>query len=115
VAKNYKLTAIIRDKRGLILSIGTNSYIKTHTAMYRLEKELGVSNPKKNFLHAEIDAIVRCRHLDKAYYIEIYRVGKSGKYLCSKPCKICMSGISKTPIRIIKYVNKDGYWTECSI
>lgn len=110
--QQQRLTAIIKDKKGNILSIGKNSYIKTHPIMYRLAIEKGIFDSKTIFLHAEIDAINRCKHLDKAYKIEIYRLGKNGKYLNSKPCHICLSGIRKTNIKIIGYFNEFNVYVE---
>jgi deoxycytidylate deaminase len=95
------LTAIIRDKRGYVLSIGTNSYTKTHPlqAHYANKSQL----PEKVYLHAEIDAIAKCRDLSKAYSIEVIRVNNEGKYLLSAPCPICRSAISSTGIKKVIY------------
>lgn len=114
MSKNYKhqLTAIIKDKKGKILSIGKNSYIKTHPVMYKLALEKGIFEPKANFVHAEIDAINRCKNLNKAYKIEVYRLSRNGKYMNSKPCHICRSGILKTNIKVIGYFENNIYVEE---
>lgn len=104
----YTLTAIIRDKKGRILSIGKNSYIKTHPIMLRLAEKVGYTKGEKVNLHAEIDAINKCQNLGKAYSIEVFNYSERSKtYKQSRPCSICMLGISKTPIKIIKYMNKN--------
>lgn len=103
----FDLTAIIKDKRGHILSIGKNSYIKTHPNMYKLVSKLKSESPKRVFLHAEIDAINKCLNLDRAYSIEIYAYDRFNKcYKPSKPCAICYSGIAMTPIKYIQYINQ---------
>jgi deoxycytidylate deaminase len=100
----YHLTAIIRDKKGNILSIGRNKFGKTHPMMYAAQKRIGVKEVNKAFIHAEIDAIVRLPDLKKAYSIEVYRPLKSGGYGISKPCEICSRAIKEfTPIKEIKY------------
>ena len=105
--KRYTLTAIIRDRKGRVLSIGKNSYMKTHPIMFRLGKTVGY-NGEKIHIHAEMDAIIKCRHLDKAYSLEVYNYSsRSNTYRASKPCSICMSGIKETPIQIVQFSNTD--------
>ncbi len=94
---NHVLTAVIRDKKGNVLSIGKNSYTKTHPYQAKCAKEVGL--PEKIYLHAEIDAILRCSDLSKAHSIHIFRLGKSGRYMLAKPCPACANAISKTPIK----------------
>jgi deoxycytidylate deaminase len=94
---NHSLTAIIKDKRGNILAIGKNSYTKTHPYQAKCAKEVGL--PEKIYLHAEIDAILRCSDLSKAHSIHIFRQGKSGKWLLAKPCPACQTAINRTPIK----------------
>lgn len=99
--KKYNVTAIIYDKKGNILSIGYNSYVKTHPLQARYAKEVG--EPKKIFLHAEVDAIVKCKSLNKAYKISIFRHNGDGSYGLAKPCKVCMNAIKKTKIAQIEH------------
>lgn len=96
-----ELTAIITDKRGRILSIGKNNYTKSHPLQAQYAEKVG--EPYKIYLHAEIDAIIKCKDLDKAHKIEIFRVNKQGKYLKAAPCPICSEAISKTPIKEITH------------
>lgn len=96
------ITAIIYDRKGRVLSIGKNSYIKTHPMMAKMAQEVG-ENKNKIFLHAEVDAIVKCRQLDKAHKIAIFRHNKFGRPLLAAPCSICQSAISKTSIKRIEY------------
>jgi deoxycytidylate deaminase len=98
--KQY-LTAVIYDKRGRVLSIGKNNYTKSHP--YQAECAAAVGLPEKIFLHAEIDAIIRCKDLTKAHSIHIFRTGKSGSYLLAKPCPACANAISKTPIKQVMH------------
>jgi len=97
MSDKYSLTAIIKDKRGYVLSIGSNSYTKTHPLQAYHAHKTGL--PEKVYLHAEIDAITKCKDISKAYSIEVVRVSNQGKHLNAKPCPICMSAISQTNIK----------------
>lgn len=105
--KYHDLTAIIKDKKGNVLSIGKNSYFKSHPLMYKLNKEIGIKNPVKVYLHAEVDAIIKCKEIDKAYSIEVYRISEN-IYRKSKPCKLCLTAIRKTNIKKLLYIDENG-------
>lgn len=109
------LTAFIKNKRGNILAIGKNSYEKTHPYMYNFAKKIEGKNTKKIFLHAEIDAIIKCRNLEDAYKIEVFRINKEGNYVISKPCPICFSAILETNIQVIGYVNENNEYVERNV
>lgn len=95
------LTAVITDKRGRILSIGQNSYIKTHPLQAHYARKTG--NEHKVFLHAEIAAIVKCKDLSKAHKISIFRYNSKGKPMNAKPCSICQMGIEAAGIFNIEH------------
>jgi deoxycytidylate deaminase len=97
----HKLTAVIYDKRGYVLSIGKNSMIKTHPKQKELSIKAG--QPYKEFLHAETAAILKVKDLSKAYRIRVTRVGRSGDLLLAKPCEICMSYIRASGIKVIEH------------
>lgn len=97
------ITAIIYDRKGRVLSVGKNSYVKTHTLQAKHANKVGL--PDKQFLHAEVHAISKCRDLDKAYKISVYRYGKKGQPLLAKPCLICQSAIESVGIEFVE-------WTE---
>lgn len=97
----HNVKAIILDKRGRPLSIGENSYIKTHPLQQRMAEKVGL--PEKVFQHAEINAIVKCKDLTKAHKIVIMRYTKDGKPANAKPCAICRAALALTPIKIIEH------------
>lgn len=99
--KRQELTAIIYDKKGMPLSIGRNNYFKTHTYQAKIAKEVGL--PEKEYVHAEIDAILRLRNPEKAYKILVTRFGASGQELTAKPCPVCQRAIELANIKIIEY------------
>lgn len=99
--KQFNVTAIIYDKRGKVLSIGKNSYIKTHPVQHKHACKVGL--PDKQFLHAEIHAITRCKRIEKAYKIAVMRFDDDGNAKIAKPCPICMSAIEATNIKVIEH------------
>jgi len=99
--KRFEVTAIIRDKRGMILSIGKNSYVKTHPLQAEYARRAG--EPYKVYLHAEIDAIIKCPDLKKAHKLEVFRFTEEGSPASACPCKICASAIQVAGIKHVEY------------
>ena len=100
-SKRQQVTAIIYDKRGRVLSIGQNSYIKSHPVQAKHAKRVGREH--NIYLHAEIAAITRCPDISRAHRIFVTRYDASGSPTLAKPCEICCSAISATPIKIIDH------------
>ena len=101
MCRQQNITAIIYDRRGRVLSVGKNSYVKTHTLQAKHAKKVGM--PYKQYLHAEIHAITKCKDLEKAHRIVVTRFGNNGKTLLAKPCPICQSAIDSVGIQIIEW------------
>ena len=103
--KKFFILAKITDKRGHVLSIGWNSYVKTHPMQARMAKRS--RSPLKEFLHAEMMAIIRLlpQHRSKAYSITVYRFDANGRPALAKPCPICMSAIRAAGIKRVYYTD----------
>lgn len=99
--QKQNLTAIIYDKRGRVLSVGKNDYLRTHTLQARHANKVGL--PEKIYIHAETDAITKCKDLSKAHTIKVFRTNKKGHYMMAKPCKVCMSVIEEAGIPNIQW------------
>jgi len=99
--KQYTLQATIRDKRGRVLTRGTNSYVKTHPLQVSLSQQHG--NGEAIYLHAEIQAIVRLKPHHKPYSIHIERYSKGGEPLLAKPCPLCERAIQLANIRQVSH------------
>jgi deoxycytidylate deaminase len=97
----YRLCAIITDKKDNILSIGYNSYIKTHPRQAYYAEKTG--NSHRIFLHAELDALVKIPYGLVPSSIFIARVSKNKKPLLAKPCEICLMAIQDAGIKNIYY------------
>lgn len=92
------MCAIITDRRNNILSIGLNSYNKTHPKQAFFAKRVG--EEERIFLHAEIDALIKA-DMEKARKIWIARVGRDGIVRASSPCPICSAALCKHSLSII--------------
>lgn len=99
----HKVGAVILDRKNNVLSIGYNSYIKTHPKQYIYNKHI---NPTRIFLHAEIDALVRCR--GEPYTMIVARIGKDSKVRLAKPCKGCFNAIKDTKVKKVFFTNNNG-------
>ena len=97
----YNVSAIIVDKRNRILSIGKNSYVKTHPLQAKHAKRVGKENAI--FLHAEIQAIIKCRNIEDAHKIIVARYDSKGQPRLAKPCDICMDALRSFGITKIEH------------
>lgn len=95
------VTAMLYDKRGRLLSVGHNSYIKTHTVQARAAKAVG--KPDSIYLHAEVAAIVKCANIEYAHKIVVLRFTKDGEPALARPCAICQRVIASTNIKVIEH------------
>jgi tRNA(Arg) A34 adenosine deaminase TadA len=100
-SKRQQVTAVIYDKRGRVLSIGQNSYVKSHPVQAKHAKRVGREH--NIYLHAEIAAITRCPDISRAHKIFVTRYDASGNPTLAKPCEICQSAIRATTIKIIEH------------
>jgi tRNA(Arg) A34 adenosine deaminase TadA len=101
MSKRHQVTAMIYDRKGRVISIGQNSYIKTHPLQAKHAHMAGL--PEKQFLHAEVAAIVKCRDLSKAHRIFVTRYDSHGAPILAKPCPVCMSAIAASGIKHIQH------------
>ena len=99
--KRFSVSAVIFDKRGRVLSIGKNSYIKTHPLQAEYARRAG--EPHKVYLHAEVDAIVKCSNLDRAEKIVVFRHTEDGSPASARPCKICQHAIKLAGIKNVEH------------
>lgn len=88
--KKHKLTALAYDKRGRLLAVGRNSYIKTHPLMAHYGRKSGRVN--KIYLHAELDALVKAR--GRVHKLVVMRYNQQGQPVLAKPCPACQLAIA---------------------
>ena len=99
--KQQHIIATIYDKRGRVLSVGSNSYTKTHPLQAKYAAMAGL--PHKQYLHAEISAILRLENPSKAYRILVERYDSNGNPANAKPCPICQRVIVSAGIKQVEW------------
>jgi deoxycytidylate deaminase len=97
-----KLRATIYDKKGRVLSVGENSYSKSHPKQAEFAKIAG--REEAIYLHAEIAAIIKLKEkADSAHKIFIERYNKDGEPVLAKPCEICQLALEMAGIEVIEH------------
>jgi hypothetical protein len=71
------ITAFAYDKKGRLLSVGRNSYVKTHPLQARMAKEVG--EDYKIYLHAEVAALVKVKNWTRVDKLVVTRYNKNGE------------------------------------
>ena len=105
--KNYhKVGAIVLDKKGNVLSVGFSSYTKSHPRQYFYNKKI---NPNKIYLHAEVDALIKCK--GEPHTMIIGRVGRDGLVHIARPCKGCYNAIKDVKVKKVYFTNNYGELT----
>lgn len=99
----YKLAAVVLDERDNPIADGRNAR-KTHPLQAKHAKK--VKQEDKNYLHAEISALVKCRC--KPYSILVIRVRNDSSLGMARPCDICLSAIVEAGISKIVYSDTNG-------
>ena len=94
----HRLVAFAVTK-GRVVSVGVNNYTKTHPKQKLFAVLVG--EPDKQYLHAEIAAIIKAKQPIEELYV--YRMNRSGDFLNAKPCAICQEAINISGIRAVYY------------
>jgi deoxycytidylate deaminase len=100
----YKVGAALYSYKEDCIAIGWNKQ-KTHPK----QKEYAIKEgePNKQFLHAEIDCLIKRRFTKDPYSMIIVRLTKTG-YGMARPCPICMRAIKEAGIKYIYYTDRRG-------
>lgn len=93
--------ATVYDKKGRPLGVGYNSFVKTNTYQAKLAEQVGT--PDKQYLHAEVAAILKAQKHGKPYKIFVERYNKHGEPMLAKPCPICEMAIKIAGIKRVEY------------
>lgn len=90
------MAAVGYDKKGKVVSIAVNSYVKSHPLQSKYANKAGLR--EKQCLHAEIACIIRARGV-KIHTIAVARINREGQPLLAAPCAICQLAIEDYQIR----------------
>ena len=97
--KRYAVTALAYTKDGRLLSVGKNSYTKTHPLQARLARKCG--RPDSIYLHAEMAALVKAR--EPVYKLVVSRYDSAGNEKNSAPCAICREAIRMFGVKHVEH------------
>lgn len=93
------VVAFALDRKGRLISIGFNSYVKTHPYQQRCARKAG--DQFKQYLHAEISAIIKAKQ--QVHSIVVVRISRAGDFMLAKPCKVCYLAIQEAGIKNVYY------------
>jgi deoxycytidylate deaminase len=106
------ITAFVYNKRGRLLAVGNNSYIKTHTLQAQYANRIG--KPTAIFLHAEVDALIKASRNGKPHKIFVARYRADGTPALARPCPACMLAIKDFGVKIVEYtVGEAAHAAQC--
>ena len=104
----YEITAFVKNKFGLIISVGLNSYIKSHPLQKFFAEKVG--KPHNIYLHAEILALIRASiSKEIGDTLQVQRYNTIGHPEDAKPCPICVEAAIFFGIKKINYTTKNGW------
>lgn len=96
-----------------IISVGVNSTTKSHPLQkYYNDMYRGFTVQIHNYIHAELDAILKYRRMRieiPKLKIYIARINKSGELLPGKPCPACSAAIIDNNIGTIIFSGNNGF------
>lgn len=96
--QKQEIVAYAYDKRGRLISIGRNSYTKSHPIQHHYATRVG--RPDAIYLHAEIAALLGAgkRVVES---LEVVRYNKQGQPVLAKPCDICEAAIRAWGVKYV--------------
>jgi len=84
------------------LASASNSYEKTHPMQKQYAVKVGLHD--KQYLHAEIHAILKLRRMGgNPHRMVVSRFAKDGSPASAKPCPICSKAILDFGIKIVEH------------
>lgn len=99
MSRKYDITALAYDKRGKLLAVGRNSYVKTHPLQAKFSKKAG--NQHAVFIHAELSALLKSRA--KVHKLVVLRYDRSGNPAAAKPCAACQLAIKHFDVKHVEH------------
>jgi len=101
----YRITATCFDRKGRKISIGENSYKRSHPTQKFFAERAG--EPYKECLHAEIHALIRAGKKEVDTLV-VMRFNAHGKFANAKPCKTCEEAIKFYKVKKVIYSTNEG-------
>ena len=101
MSRRYEITALAYDKRGRLLSVGRNSYTRTHPLQAKYGRRAG--KPNAIYLHAELSALLKAR--EQVHKLVVLRYDKDGNPALAKPCPACQLAIREFGVKNVEYTS----------
>ena len=98
--KKFVIKATTFDSRDRVISVGYNSYTKTHPKQAKMAAMVGLDD--KQHLHAEVAAIIKSKGRD-IHKIKIERYDSRGNPKLAAPCPVCQLAIKMAGIKFIEH------------
>ena len=97
--KKYNITALAYDKKGNLLAVGKNSYVKTHPLQAKYAKLS--KRPAAVYLHAEVAALIRAR--GNVHKMVVTRFDNKGRPKLARPCPACQLALKDYGVKVIEH------------
>lgn len=104
--KRYNLVATCFDKKGRVISAGTNEYNRSHPLMQEFAIKAGESE-EKIYRHAEFNAVLSAGRKD-VHSILVQRFHNNGDMANAMPCKTCQQMLKSFGVKIVRYTTDEG-------
>ena len=98
--KRFEIKATCFDKKGKVISVGYNSYSKTHPIQSHFARLAGL--PEKTFLHAEVAALLKAKGKN-IHKIKVERYDSEGNPVNAAPCPICRLAIKSWGVSYVEH------------
>ena len=99
MSRKYDITALAYDKRGKLLAVGKNSYVRTHPLQAKFSKK--ANKPDAIYLHAETAALLKARA--QVHKLVVLRYDKQGNPTLAKPCAACQLAIKHFGVKYVEH------------
>lgn len=97
--KRFEITALAYDRKGNLLSIGRNSYVRTHPLQAYYGRKAG--KPAAIYIHAELHALIKARQ--PVHRLVVLRHNKDGTPALAKPCAACQLAIKDFKVKYVEH------------
>jgi len=111
--KKFLLKSTAFDKKGAVLAVAYNDYLKSSPIQKALSIRAGLSE-HRTAVHAEVLCLVRAsrNHPSKRVHtLLIERYDSEGKPRLAKPCPSCELAIKDSKVQIVMYTSENGVQT----
>lgn len=100
----FKFGCVAVDEKHNVIAHAQNNPVKSHPKQKHFANIAG--RPESIYLHAEIQALVKCR--TDPFSLYVVRLLADGGFGLSRPCPICKGAMKAAGVTFSFYVDEDG-------